>query len=260
MEPHDPYRPPTDFERRFSHHSADPTDGDPDVIAHRVYELEERVERHEIEPLVDRYDDEIAYFDQSFDELIRLLEGLDLMDSTVLVVASDHGEDFLEHGHVKHCRTLFDTSIRTPLILHMPGVRHRKVGVAVANLDVVATLLDLLRISSPEGLEGESLLAIAESDAYETRYVHSHQGRWRSVATSDAKIIADLVKSTVTYYDLRTDPGELTGTSDRAELPAELVRELRLRLDVEEQIVGRAGAVGAARRAAEHLRDLGYLE
>ncbi len=149
LDPHGPYAPPAGYRPRFARGRPDKDfvrRGDPNPIARWLYQggADPRVTAADLAYLVDLYDDKIAFFDAQLGRLVAALRAGGLLDDTLLVLAADHGEEFLEHGDVKHCRNLFDTTIRTPLLLRVPGARPRAVAEPVENLDIVPTLLDLL--------------------------------------------------------------------------------------------------------------------
>ena len=96
---------------------------------------------------VDLYDGEIRQVDQGIGELLGLLEKRGLGPRTLLVVTSDHGEEFEEHGRTGHGQTVYDEVVRVPLIFHGPGVKGgRRAGVA-SLMDVYPTILELTGVS-----------------------------------------------------------------------------------------------------------------
>src|SRR3712207_5524666 len=143
--------------------------------------------------LKDLYDEEIAFFDGQFADLLKAVRDAGRMEDTIVAFVSDHGEDFLEHGHIKHCRTLFDSSIKTPFFLRLPGVGPRVLDQPVQNLDVVPTLLDYLGIDA-QGLtfEGESLRPLIEGTGELDPHQYGMQATLRSAADGRHKLIHDL--------------------------------------------------------------------
>jgi len=216
MEPHGPYRPPERYKKHFAgeyegHHFI--KRGNPVPIGNMMYgngphyDITDR----DIQHLVDLYDDEIRYFDGVFRRLIKNLEDRDLLDRTLIIISSDHGEEFLEHGQIKHCRGVWDTVTRVPLIFRFPGVDggHR-FGNAVQNLDIVPTILDYLEIDS-EGLdfEGTSLLPLLEGKEPEQIFAFADQLELRSADDGRFHLIFNVEDGTATLFDLSSDPGEL---------------------------------------------------
>ena len=104
------------------------------------------------------YDGEVAYVDA---EIKRLLDGLRLrkkLEETLVVVTSDHGESLEEHHEATHSYTLYDATLRVPLILRGMGVpRGQVVGGVVGLVDVMPTVLSLLSVVPMEDLDGEDL-------------------------------------------------------------------------------------------------------
>lgn len=100
--------------------------------------------------------------DAQIGEGFAALDAHGLRDETLVILAAGHGEMFLEHGEIGHCRELYDDVVHTPLVLWGPGGSGRRVRAPVANLDVVPTILDYLRIPIPPGLAGRSLRPLVE--------------------------------------------------------------------------------------------------
>jgi arylsulfatase A-like enzyme/cytochrome c-type biogenesis protein CcmH/NrfG len=96
-------------------------------------------------PVAERYDDEIAESDAQVGRVLDAL-GPDA-SSTLIVVASDHGEAFGEHGEVSHSLFVYDTTLRVPLVIAGPGVPARTVGSPVSLVDVAPTVLLLLGLA-----------------------------------------------------------------------------------------------------------------
>lgn len=273
MEPHAPYRPPPDHPRRFTPASDRPRPagvhpwawrGENWPVMSRIYDGDTTLDftPRDLVYLSDLYDEEIAYFDEQFAKLVELLRARRLLDHTVIVLAADHGEEQYEHGQYGHCRSLaYETILRTPLLLRIPGVepgRRRKA--LVDNLDVVPTLLDYLGFSS-EGLpfDGASLRPVIEGDRPIHRLSFGNQGDIRTVTDGTHKLSFDLVSKTSKLFDLVTDPGEKADLSSQR--PAET---RRLETFLQRWLKSREGATSrlSRRRAAElerKLHALGYL-
>jgi arylsulfatase A-like enzyme len=266
MDPHGPYRPPAGHRRRFATGGSDKEfirRGDPNPLGDWLYKgtPDPGVTPADLQHLVDLYDEEIASFDEQLGRLLAAIDAAGLRDETLVVVASDHGEEFLEHGHIKHCRTLFDTSIRVPLALRGPGIVPGVRTVQAQNLDLVPTVLDLLGVAAP-GLpfEGRSLAPALRGEVMPPGHQFAVQGPLRSASDHRHKLIADLAQGRYALYDLQADPAEtedvLREDRDRRAFGA-LRQALNARL-------ARADASGAGLQAAQEaekkLRSLGYLE
>lgn len=104
---------------------------------------------------LDRYDAEIAFTDR---HVGRVLAALDPA-TTVIAIVADHGEEFGEHGIRFHARSLFNQVTRVPMLIRAPGARPGVVDAPVSLVDVLPTLLALVGIESPAGVNGRSLAA-----------------------------------------------------------------------------------------------------
>lgn len=273
MDPHGPYQPPKRFKNRFTTGRPDKKwvrIGDPNPIGNWLYKGEEHpgFTEADLRYLSDLYDEEIAFFDEQFKALLERLRTSGLLDESIVIFAADHGEEFLEHGHIKHCRALFDNSIRVPLFLHIPGIDPKVVTKPVQNLDLVPTILDYLRL--PETgykFEGRSLRPLIEGDEEEEegapaeRHQYALQGTFRSASDGRYKLIQDLGAGSFSLFDLVADPGE------KADV---LVRERRAFFRLRDSLthwIGLSEGKGTEREslrkaleAEERLRSLGYIQ
>ena len=114
-------------------------------------------------PAESRYRDEIAEADR---QVARLVDALgDRLDSTLIVVTSDHGEAFGEHGEISHSVFVYDTTLHVPLIVAGPGVKAgARIDRPVGLVDVVPTVVKALDVSSmdADGIDLSGALAGAE--------------------------------------------------------------------------------------------------
>lgn len=108
----------------------------------------------------DRYDAEIAFTDARFGDFVDELHALGILDETVLIVTSDHGEEFGEHGGREHGATLHNEVLQVPMLLRAPGLlpsAERREG-PMSLVDLMPTLMDLLSFPVPNWSSGRSLL------------------------------------------------------------------------------------------------------
>lgn len=267
MDPHAPYHPPSGWERKFALERPERPfirNGNANPLGAWLYDgaPDPRVTPEELQHLVDLYDDEIAFFDRRFGELLGQLRSRGLLEDSLVVLLSDHGEEFLEHGHVKHCRTVFDNSVRTPLIVRAPGLSPREVSHPVQNLDVVPTVLDLLGVEPPPGapLEGRSLRASLESGAPAGEHQFALQARYRGAADGRFKLIQDLSAGSFALYDLAGDPGERHDVLRRERRAFHRLREALTAHLARTEPGGAAEGLRKSTEAERKLRALGYLD
>jgi arylsulfatase len=267
MEPHSPYSHPPDYRLKFTsdYDGFDfIRDGNPKPIGKMIYKNGPKYDltEHDIQHLIDLYDDEIRYFDIIFNRLLKRLEENGVLDETMIVFASDHGEEFLEHDHITHCRGVWDTVTRVPLMFKIPGVEGQRLDAAVENLDIVPTILDYLAIDGEGlGFEGKSLRPLIEGREEPTLFAFAKQTQYRSADDGRFHLIFDAQKDHLTLFNLREDPLEQHDLFDPAH--PELGR-LKTALDGWLEMTGRRlslrRSLAADKAKEEELRALGYLE
>ncbi len=164
--------------------------------------------------LSDLYDGEVAYTDAQIGRLFGALRMLGVFDRMIVIVLSDHGEEFAEHGHYEHDQ-LYREHLHVPLIVHLPGGRLGGTRVAgqASLLDVMPTLLELLGIPGPDTMTGHSLIASLASGrttdqpilAERTMFPNEYMATLRT--PSSATIFRGEPR-TLEEYDLRADAAE----------------------------------------------------
>ena len=162
-------------------------------------------------PPFERYLREVALVDAQLGRLRAFLSARELWDQTVLIVAADHGEAFLEHGQRFHSTTLYEEVVRVPLLIVAPGVEARVVDDPVSLIDLGPTILDLFGLPTPGAFMGQSLVAYLRGESPElTRPIAvDAPRRLQAMVFSDGvKAIIDLRHHTAEVYDLRRDPTE----------------------------------------------------
>lgn len=106
--------------------------------------------RADIVPIKNRYINAVHHLDSQFDRVFTYLKDKNLLDSTIVILVGDHGEEFMEHGYWGHNSTFVDQQIRTPLVLWMPGQQQGKVvNSMTSHMDIVPTLMPLLGVTNP---------------------------------------------------------------------------------------------------------------
>jgi membrane-anchored protein YejM (alkaline phosphatase superfamily) len=96
-----------------------------------------------------RYLNAVHHLDSQFQRVFDHLEKNGLLDSTIVVVLGDHGEEFMEHGYWGHNSTFSDQQTRTPLVIWMPGQKPATYDKLTSHLDLPATILPRLGVSNP---------------------------------------------------------------------------------------------------------------
>jgi arylsulfatase A-like enzyme len=204
------------------------------------------------------YDSEI----RAADELIReVFEQLPAADAAFVLVTSDHGEEFLEHGGALHGRSLFNEQIRVPFIVRTPDRRAAGTVVteAVSLVDVLPTLLGAAGIEPPPGAVGLNLMRPDGAHVPEGREVFAELRAFRAVISARWKLIATMGRADQDkLFDLRSDPGEQQDLAAADAGRMESKRELVARYEQE----GRQAPpeqIKIDRHTLEKLKGLGYI-
>jgi arylsulfatase A-like enzyme len=147
--------------------------------------------------------------DTRFGELRRALEQRGLWERVILVLGSDHGEAFGDHGIATHGNGLYESLLRVPLFVRVPGVAPRKSDVPVTLIDLGPTLLDLLGARTPGRFVGQSLVPVLRGQTPNfDRPIAGDGGTDQTMLFGRYKLIEEPGKQSVELYDLSTDPRE----------------------------------------------------
>jgi arylsulfatase A-like enzyme len=162
-------------------------------------------------PPIVRYLAEIAHVDAQIGRLLDALRERGLESRTTVILISDHGEAFGDHGAILHATTLYEEQLRIPMWVSLPDGKHRIVDTPVTLMDVGPTVLDLFGLPTPATFMGESLVPLLRGDDVAlSRPIVAEGRRMRAMVFADEiKVIRSLDKGTVEVYVLSEDPGEL---------------------------------------------------
>jgi arylsulfatase A-like enzyme len=153
---HEPYLPPREYEGRFGLRPRSMRDYD--HLYHFVGTFKDPTNLRDIVMARDFYDDCIAYLDDELENLLSALKRRRLLDDTVVIITSDHGEAFGEHGTVGHAYSVYLDEIFVPLVILAPGAPAGRIIHSPASLrDLPATVVDLLGLAGGSPFPGHSL-------------------------------------------------------------------------------------------------------
>ncbi|MBK6517375.1 MAG: sulfatase [Polyangiaceae bacterium] len=154
---------------------------------------------------------DVATVDASLGALMAGIEASPRAATTLLIVTSDHGEAFGEHGANFHGSTIYEEMIRVPMIIAGKSLEPRRVDVPVSVIDLGPTILDLFGVETPGAFMGQSLVPFLRGEEHEpTRpiVVDSSRGQTAMIFRDGYKVIYDGRLGTVELYDLGADPKE----------------------------------------------------
>jgi arylsulfatase A-like enzyme len=273
-DPHAPYRPPAGFEEKFANPS-ETTEFNRDYASLRdkgqygggTVVSRDGCKKNGVDPdkfirrAVDRYDGEVLHNDANLELLAARLKQLGILDNTLIIVVSDHGEEFWDHGWTAHGHSLYQELTHCVFLMWNPKLLPgpRRVTEPVQLIDVMPTVLDLLNLKAPDILQGQSLAPLANGRPFHrrtpvvtSRFAHPNakvngfvpENRISTFALIDAnwKLIyrekgKDVGLNRVELYDRRTDRMETTNVAGTHPQGVErMMAELGKWLDAQKQI------------------------
>jgi arylsulfatase A-like enzyme len=171
------------------------------------------------EVLLKVYQEKVREADARLGLFFGRVRELGLMDKSIIVVLSDHGEEFMEHGYLDHGATICEHQVHVPLMIRFPGGEGaRVVDTPVRTIDTFPTLFDALGVAGPPDIDGKSLIPLLQGEKVDLPihsesdyrlFVHHRSGRRDS-----KKLILDLSDGKKELYDLAADPGETMDLSE----------------------------------------------
>jgi arylsulfatase A-like enzyme len=268
MDPHDPFAPPSrlatgrasasfgpfvDFDGDFSLREAD--------LAERIRLGERYVTLEEKQFIKTRYLDEVRYVDEAVGVLLEALARRALLERTLVVLTSDHGEEFWDHGDFSHGQSFRDVLVNVPLLIAHPTLASgANVHTPVGHVDLLPTIYDLLGVPLPATCQGRSFAALLRGEPFEERPVFMEQGAYNQhqvgLIHGASKVLFDDLDESLEVVEQDTfrtyslpDPEQLAAL--RALAREHVARNRKLG--------GVAFDPAYQREVEENLRSLGYI-
>ncbi len=141
MDPHAPYAAPGEERLRFAGGYRERRDFTRLLPGELQTGKEPALAPDEQAHAADLYDAEVAWFDTCFGELLEELGRRGLLETTVIALTADHGEELFEHGQIGHGYSLYDEVLHVPLVLAGPRVPIARVATPVGTVSLASTLL-----------------------------------------------------------------------------------------------------------------------
>ena len=233
-DPHYPYAPPAPYDQMYKSHP---------------------------------YDGEIAFADEQIGRVLRFLKDKGLYQKSVIIVAGDHGEGLGEHSEKTHGFFIYSSTLRVPLIIHLPeisGVKQSTEPVSLA--DIVPTVMQFLGLPVPAQVQGKSLLSIIAGkrdseprSLYSETFLPRLHFNWSDLRGVVAGNYHFIDAPRPELYDLSKDPGELANLYSQKGAVASVLRA-KLRSMIREYTPGGelAEKTGLDPALMERLESLGY--
>ncbi|MGH8550921.1 MAG: sulfatase-like hydrolase/transferase [Methylococcales bacterium] len=265
MDVHRPIHPPARYRDRFPGRMPSFDMQDDWSALHRDVSAGRReVTPDERDHLVSQYDGALAYLDAQLGRVLAHLDEKGLLEPSLVIVTSDHGESFGSHGTFGHGRSVYQAVVGVPLVVKLPGRRDaRRIPGSVSGVDVLPTVTEIIGLPVPADIDGHSLLS-NPPDAQRPLLSESFgddglDAQARAVLRGDEKLVEPIDRPPQ-FYRLDADPRE---EYDLAGSVPELVAELTAVMDALDSEDLSPEPLPPARltpKEAERLRSLGYLD
>ncbi len=206
------------------------------------------------------YDAEIRSVDKGFAQFIGYLKTTNLYNKSLIILTSDHGEEFNEHGDIGwHSHTLFDELLKVPLIIKFPDSAYAGtvIDTQVRSIDILPTILETLELKAEPHFQGATLSTLLQGAKDFDHYAVSQKDS-KSIPPSSALRTKEWKLIRLKLYDLINDPKEQTNVaSENPEIGASYKDKLETMANSE--LLKNPDQMEIDQSTQEQLRTLGYV-
>ena len=262
MDVHSPYHPPAPYDQMFT--------GEKGSYRYRNGKM--IINKDDLDKTVGLYDGEIRSLDEKISILFRYLNKQHLLRNTLVIINADHGDEFMEHGGMGHGTTLYRELLHVPLFILPPDdidIERSIIPSPVRSIDIVPTILDILKIQPVTDIDGVSLLELIKgghdfSPPAALSAVRSHNLKDSLISLSNARYhyIYNISKHMNELYDLQNDPGEKENlVSTKPELAGKMHDEMEnLSAEYLHNNASPSAKTSINKETLETLKSLGYIQ
>lgn len=262
ISPHTPYR----FRPMSSHLASKQDEGRFALTTGGHFEVESE---QELKRARDLYDGQIFFADDLFAQLLSYLDELKLTEKTIIMLTSDHGEEFMEHGQLQHNST-YEEVIRIPMILYHPALETaQRTQIPYMNVDLFPMTLALAGIEQPAALDGLDLYASGAPLRHRIITGMTNNKRYEVAMADEGKKLMQICTPEFSemLYDLIADPMERNDiVLDQPQMANSLFEELQRDMGGEpcNTIVSANRGIAPEQKLndeqIEQLKSLGYIQ
>lgn len=273
FDPHHPYYPLDDSQLR--HLSGVPVERGGYVeweerLVNKILRRKHALTGKEKKYLLDRYDSEIKQMDSAIGELLKLLKELGMYDNCIIIITSDHGESFGEHGLMLHTPAVYEELVKVPLIVKYPKAHNKsgRVSAPISLVDIMPEVLTVIGMPIPQGVQGVPFSQRRQNVIVE-RY-KDKSWKWTAYPFGERSICA-LYEGNYKYlwasdgknelYNLSDDPQELNNLLEQMPgIASEMGKKLGQWVQSSDKDHPEDKSYKVSREVEEALKALGYLQ
>ncbi len=259
FDPHLGYDPPAPVRGRFTGESLE---GYPVADLRGIRSRAAEISSGERQFIEAAYDEEIVFVDEQLGRLFSALDERGLDSRLLVILTSDHGEEFFEHGSFEHGHSLHQEVVKVPLLIRGPGIAAGTSPEPVSLVDLAPTILEALSLPSLPDTEGISLWPLlTEGTAPEARSLRAEGALWGpprgSTLEYPFRLLLEPELGRVQLFNLEQDPRE---TQDLSAVQAERLAFLLQKWEARSQSASPDWVLpDLDRDTLERLRSLGYV-
>lgn len=276
---HEPYNPPPPYNSIFHDFAYSGNLVPSTTILTAARKGQVTVTSEDLRHFIALYDGGIRYTDEKVGEFLSYLQDAELYDQSLIIITSDHGEEFNEHGSFLHWQLYYNPNLHVPLIMHIPGYPKREIRIneLVQSIDLLPTIIDLAGQPPHHKAQGRSLLPSIKrkknlfkrmvQKVFKRSAKHSslsfaeneiNEIHLWTVVTPSAYQLIDNSESRQ-LFNLETDPLAKTNIiNDRSDLAAELLLQYNQLYSTTSQHI--SSALDLNEQTRKQLEALGYID
>jgi arylsulfatase A-like enzyme len=267
MSPHDPYDPEAEliqdgYQGRLNAHHFAPHDEFPSEMDFRGKNF--LLTQQDKEHIHYLYKKEVEQLDSQLEELFKKIQDLELRENTVIVLTSDHGEEFWEHGDYYHGQSLFEELTAVPLVFLIPDLESHRISGLVEIIDIVPTLKELCGVSETSDVDGKSLVDVIRDRSEPQSPVFSvlHHRYLYALRYNEYTVMWNALTNETFLYNRKNDPYELREVTDKdPEMMNQFLDMIKLNYNKLRSLSQKTPEDEAKRKEIEkRLRSLGYIK
>ncbi len=253
---HSPYKPPHKYKNLFGKYESqlNPTN---EVLLKYVHTAWRDLKGEDLEFLKSQYDGSIKYVDDTLLVFFKRLERLGFFKNFLLLLTSDHGEEFGEHGGLLHRDNLYEELLHVPMVVAGTKVPKGKREYGLfCHIDIVPTILKYAKVPLPDFLMGKDLLSFSSHkfifSQYEDRKYSLRTKRWKFILNK---------KGFIELYDLLRDKGEKINLSNsKPKISERFKKDLKFFLKTLPSFSLNLQRVKLKEEEIKNLKNLGYIK